>query len=145
MATVPATIEKLKQQTVADHPAGSVHAQVDEVTTKRTKDQKPYLEIQLRDATASFPLRVWSDHHSFGFCSELRAGDFVQIEGDFMVRAAFGVHARNRIVLPPERTVVPLPLLHLVASCRGEKEFAAPVEPKTTEAMALHLIDNLDA
>jgi 3'-5' exoribonuclease len=95
MATVPATIEKLKQQTVADSPAGSVHAQVDEVTAKRTKDQKPYLEIQLRDATASFPLRVWSDHHSFGFCSELRPGDFVEIEGDFLVSAAFGLEARN--------------------------------------------------
>jgi 3'-5' exoribonuclease len=95
MATVPATIEELKQQTVADNSAGSIHAQVDEVTSKRTKDQKPYLEIHLRDATANFPLRVWSDHPSFGFCSELRAGDFVEIQGDFMVSAAFGLEARN--------------------------------------------------
>jgi 3'-5' exoribonuclease len=95
MATVPATIEELKLQTVADHPAGSIHAQVDEVTAKRTKDQKPYLEIQLRDATAGFPLRVWSDHPSFGFCSELRAGDFIEIEGDFIVSPAFGLEARN--------------------------------------------------
>ena len=95
MATVSATIEELKQQTVADNPAGSIHAQVDEVTSKWTKDQKPYLEIHLRDATANFPLRVWSDHPSFGFCSELRAGDFVEIQGDFMVSAAFGLEARN--------------------------------------------------
>src|SRR5580704_1211027 len=106
MATVPATIEKLKQQTVADHPAGSVHAQVDEVTTKRTKDQKPYLEILLRDATASFPFRVWSDHHAFGFCSELRPGDFVEVQGDFVVSAAFGLEAKNwhvRFLSPSEK------------------------------------------
>jgi len=95
MATVPATIEELKQQTVAEHSAGSVHAQIDEVASKRTKDQKPYLEIVLRDWTASFPLRVWSDHLSFGFCSELRTGDFVEVEGDFTVTAAFGLEAKN--------------------------------------------------
>jgi 3'-5' exoribonuclease len=95
MAIVPATIEELKQRTVADHPAGSIHAQVDDVAAKRTKDQKPYLEIVLRDATASFPFRVWSDHHDFGFCSELRTGDFVEVQGDFIVSAAFGLEARN--------------------------------------------------
>src|SRR5271165_3682984 len=95
MATVPATIEDLKQQTIADQSAGCVHAQIDEVITKRTKDQKPYLEILLRDGTAIFPLRVWSDHPLFGFCSELRTGDFVEVEGDFVVSAAFGLEARN--------------------------------------------------
>ena len=95
MATVPVTIEELKQQTMADHSAGSVHAQIDEVASKRTKDQKPYLEILLRDRTASFPLRVWSDHPSFGYCSELRTGDFVEVQGDFMVTPTFGLEARN--------------------------------------------------
>jgi 3'-5' exoribonuclease len=90
-----ATIEELKQQTVAEHSAGSVHAQIDEVITKRTKDQKPYLEILLRDQTASFPLRVWSDHPSFGFCSELRSGHFVEVQGDFIVSPTFGLEARN--------------------------------------------------
>jgi 3'-5' exoribonuclease len=95
MATVPATIEELKQQTVPDHSAVSVHAQIDEVAAKHTKDQKPYLAILLRDRTASFPLRVWSDHPSFGFCSELRTGDFVEVQGEFIVTAAFGLEARN--------------------------------------------------
>jgi 3'-5' exoribonuclease len=107
MDTVPATIEALKQQTVADQSASSIHAQVDELANKRTKDQKPYLEIFLRDATASFPFRVWSDHHAFGFCSELRVGDFVEVQGDFVVSAAFGLEARNwqvRFLSPSEKT-----------------------------------------
>jgi 3'-5' exoribonuclease len=95
MATVPASIEELKQQTIAEHSSGSVHAQIDGVATKQTKDQKPYLEIVLRDQTTSFPLRVWSDHPSFAFCSELRTGDFVEIQGDFFVSPAFGLEARN--------------------------------------------------
>lgn len=95
MATVPVTIEEVKQQTGPEYSGSSVHAQVDEVVTRRTKDQKPYLEILLRDGTASFPLRVWSDHPSFGFCSELRSGDFVEVQGDFIVTAAFGLEARN--------------------------------------------------
>jgi 3'-5' exoribonuclease len=48
-------------------------------------------------------------------------------------------------VLSPDSDLVRLHLLHLVASHHGEKEFGSPVEPKTPEAMALHLIDNLDA
>src|ERR1700675_1621656 len=95
MDTAPATIEALKQQTAADQSVSSIHAQVDELASKRTKDQKPYLEILLRDATASFPFRVWSDHHAFGFCSELRSGDFVEVQGDFVVNAAFGLEAKN--------------------------------------------------
>jgi 3'-5' exoribonuclease len=106
MDTVPATIEALKQQTVADQSACSIHAQIDELASKRTKDQKPYLEILLRDATASFPFRVWSDHHAFGFCSELRVGDFVEVQGDFIVSPAFGLEARNwqvRFLSPAEK------------------------------------------
>jgi 3'-5' exoribonuclease len=106
MDTVPATIEALKQQTAADQSVSSIHAQVDELASKRTKDQKPYLEILLRDATASFPFRVWSDHHAFGFCSELRSGDFVEVQGDFVVNAAFGLEAKNwqvRFLSPSEK------------------------------------------
>jgi 3'-5' exoribonuclease len=106
MATVPATIEELKRQTGTDLSAGAVHAQIDEVAAKRTKDQRPFLEILLRDRTAGFPLRVWSDHPSFGFCSELRTGDFVEVEGDFVISATFGLEARNwsvRFLSAPEK------------------------------------------
>jgi 3'-5' exoribonuclease len=106
MASVPATIEELKQQIGTELSAASVHAQIDEVAAKRTKDQKPFLEILLRDQTAGFPLRVWSDHPSFGFCSELRTGDFVEVQGDFMVTATFGLEAKNwsvRFLSGPEK------------------------------------------
>ena len=91
---VPATIENLKQEAIADRASASLHAQVDGVAAKQTKEQKPYLEILLRDSTASFSLRVWSDHPSYEFSSELRAGDFVEVRGDFFVSPAFGLEVR---------------------------------------------------
>ena len=94
MSTVPATIENLKQQTIADRASASLHAQVDGVAPKQTKEQKPYLEILLRDGTAGFLLRVWSDHPSYEFSSQLRAGDFVEVRGDFFVSPSFGLEAR---------------------------------------------------
>jgi len=47
--------------------------------------------------------------------------------------------------LVPDSDLVRLHLIHLIAAHHGEKQFGSPVEPKTPEAMALHLIDNLDA
>ena len=38
-----------------------------------------------------------------------------------------------------------LHLLHLIAAHHGQLEFGSPVLPKTPEAIALHLIDNMDA
>jgi 3'-5' exoribonuclease len=35
--------------------------------------------------------------------------------------------------------------LHLIASHHGELQFGSPVEPKTPEAIALNMVDNLDA
>jgi len=60
----------------------------------RYRVQKPYLEILLRDGTAGFLLRVWSDHPSYEFSSQLRAGDFVEVRGDFFVSPSFGLEAR---------------------------------------------------
>ena len=45
---------------------------------------------------------------------------------------------------PPAETVR-LHLLHLIASHHGQREYGAPVTPRTAEAWALHYIDNLDA
>ncbi len=95
MSTAPTTIENLKQRTNADRATASLHAQVDGVAAKQTKDQKPYLELFLRDSTSGFTLRVWSDHPSYGFSCDLRVGDFVEIEGDFYVSPSYGLEAKG--------------------------------------------------
>ena len=45
----------------------------------------------------------------------------------------------------PPRELVREHLLHLVASHHGQKEYGAPVTPRTPEAWMLHHIDNIDA
>ncbi len=45
----------------------------------------------------------------------------------------------------PPREIVREHLLHLIASHHGQKEYGAPVTPRTPEAWMLHHIDNIDA
>jgi 3'-5' exoribonuclease len=45
----------------------------------------------------------------------------------------------------PPREIVREHLLHLIASHHGQKEYGAPVTPRTPEAWLLHHIDNIDA
>jgi 3'-5' exoribonuclease len=45
----------------------------------------------------------------------------------------------------PPREMVRQHLLHLIASHHGQKEYGAPVTPRTPEAWILHHIDNIDA
>lgn len=47
--------------------------------------------------------------------------------------------------IQPASEDVRIHLLHLVAAHHGELQFGSPVEPKTPEAAALNMIDNLDA
>lgn len=80
-----------------------------------------------------------------------------QLHGEMLGHIIIGLELINKLwmelapereewkALLPENETVRLHLLHLVASHHGELEFGSPVQPKTPEALALHLIDNLDA
>lgn len=53
---------------------------------------------------------------------------------------------RERVAAIPDFPAdLALTLEHLVLSHQGKKEFASPVEPMTPEAIALHMIDDLDS
>jgi 3'-5' exoribonuclease len=58
-----------------------------------------------------------------------------------------GLEANAEFSAPanPPRESVREHLLHLVASHHGQKEYGAPVTPRTPEAWMLHHIDNIDA
>jgi 3'-5' exoribonuclease len=83
----------------------------------------------------------------FGIVPDLR--------GELMGHLSIGVELVNALwrelpkeeweeLLPPSEEVR-LHLLHLIAAHHGQLEYGSPILPKTPEAMALHLIDNLDA
>lgn len=75
--------------------------------------------------------------------------------GDMLGHIVIGVELINKFwqaldvtqwaAIEPGSENVRLHLLHLVAAHHGTHEFGSPVLPKTPEAIALHMIDNLDA
>ena len=81
------------------------------------------------------------------------------LRGELIGHVSIGVELVNRLwqrlkesaefaqwsSLTPGSESVRLHLIHLVAAHHGERQFGSPVEPRTPEAMTLHLIDNLDA
>jgi 3'-5' exoribonuclease len=72
-----------------------VHVQVEGVTAKVTREQKPYCELNLADACDRMTLRVWSDHPEFRACGSLKAADFIELTGEFVQHQQFGLDARN--------------------------------------------------
>lgn len=83
----------------------------------------------------------------FGIVPDLR--------GELMGHLSIGIELVNSLwrelpkeeweKLQPPSEEVRLHLLHLIGSHHGQLEYGSPVVPKTPEAIALHLIDNLDA
>jgi len=77
------------------------------------------------------------------------------MRGELMGHISIGIELINTLwrKLPletwkevsPASEDVRLHLIHLVAAHHGEYEFGSPVLPKTSEALVLHFIDNLDA
>jgi 3'-5' exoribonuclease len=72
-----------------------VHAQVDLVVTKTTKDGKPYFEVHFIDARDRVALRAWSDAPVYALCGALQKGHCVEINGDFSHHNSFGLEARR--------------------------------------------------
>ena len=93
MSASTKTIAELMRGTREEGPfEGELHAQIESVAAKNTRDGKPYLQVALADATGQWTLRVWSDHRQFRECSALAAGAFVSVRGAF-VGGAYGLEA----------------------------------------------------
>lgn len=78
-----------------------------------------------------------------------------ELRGELLGHISIGIEAVNALwrKLPleewrgiePSSENVRLHLLHLIASHHGELQYGSPIEPKTPEAIALNMVDNLDA
>jgi 3'-5' exoribonuclease len=78
--------------------------------------------------------------------------------GELMGHISIGIEVLNKLwheaaeqnpgtfaVTEPPSDLIREHLIHLIASHHGQREFGAPVTPRTPEAHLLHYIDNLDA
>ncbi len=80
-----------------------------------------------------------------------------QVVGELLGHISIGIELVNKLwrtvesrpdfqeTGTPAAETVRQHLLHLIASHHGQKEYGAPVTPRTPEGWALHYIDNLDA
>lgn len=68
-------------------------------------------------------------------------------EGELVGHIAIGIEIINRAVskLSNFSRYIQTELKHMVLSHHGEKEWGSPVVPKTTEAIVLHMADDLDS
>ena len=89
------TITHLKREAQQDRTGAKIHAQVESVNKKETRDAKPFYELTLADAQAKLTLRAWSDSPNFEQCDALSAGDFVEVTGEFAHSANFGVESKK--------------------------------------------------
>jgi 3'-5' exoribonuclease len=88
--------------------------------------------------------------HDLGKLRELGAmpaNDYT-LEGQLLGHIVLGQNMLHECIAALEGVVprhLVLHLDHLIVSHHGQREWGSPVEPATAEAMALHLIDNLDS
>ena len=72
------------------------HVQVKEIAEKKTKNDKPYLEVHVVDSCDNIMLRAWEDAPVYKRCKELlEHGHCVEISGEFAHHATFGLEART--------------------------------------------------
>jgi 3'-5' exoribonuclease len=89
------SISNLKRAASGGRVEAVLHVQVETITQKETKDQKPYYEIILADAEAKMTLRAWSDSPAFQSCAAMKRGEFLEISGDFVNNGSFGLDAKH--------------------------------------------------
>jgi 3'-5' exoribonuclease len=89
------SIANLKRIAASGRVDAILHVQVDALTRKETRDQKPYFELTLADAEGKITLRAWSDSPAFATCEGLQRGEFLEVTGSFAVNGNFGLDAKQ--------------------------------------------------
>jgi 3'-5' exoribonuclease len=89
------TILSLKAAAQHGRVDARLHAQIDTLSRKETKEGKPYFEVVVADAEARLPLRAWSDGPAFTLCDGLTQGDFLEVTGEFSLSGAYGLESKR--------------------------------------------------
>ena len=88
-------IVHLKRAAAEQRIEARVHAQIESLTRKDTREGKPFYAAVLADAGAKLTLRAWSDGPAFEFCEHAKAGAFVEVEGEFTMSPGFGLDSKR--------------------------------------------------
>ena len=61
----------------------SLDAQVQAVSTRKTKGGAPYLEVTFTDALKQFAIKIWENKPQFQLMRDIPEGAFVRLSGDW--------------------------------------------------------------
>ena len=89
------TILSLKQAAQAGRVEARLHAQVDTIARKETREGKPFYEVTVADAEARLVLRAWSDGPAFPLCDGLKSGAFLEVAGEFALSGSYGLDSKR--------------------------------------------------
>ena len=128
-------IVHLKRAAAEQRTEARVHAQLESLTRKDTREGKPFYTAVFADAEAKLTLRAWSDAPAFEFCESAKAGTFVEIAGEFSSSTGFGLDAKRWSIreLKPDEIA---DLLEGPAELRGKQAADFAFIEETTRAIA---------
>ncbi len=91
----PVSICDLKRAAGGGRVEGAVHCQVESISKKETREQKPYWELVVADAEGKLTLRAWNDSPNYALCASLVKGSFLEITGEFVLNPPYGLDAKK--------------------------------------------------
>ncbi len=90
----PISIASLKQQVGETPVAAAVYAQLQSRATRKTKADKPYLDLVFADSTGSFHLKIWSDSPLYQDAAALTETAVFRLEGRW-TQSSYGIDSRD--------------------------------------------------
>ena len=97
----PISISSLKEQSGETPVAAAVHAQLQSRATRKTKSDKPYLELSFADSTGHFSLKIWSDSPIYQQADALSEGAVFRLEGKWTL-GQYGMDCKELAFLQPD-------------------------------------------
>jgi 3'-5' exoribonuclease len=90
----PLRIATLKEQAGETPVAAAIVAQLQSRATRKTKADKPYLELVFADSTGNFHLKIWSDSPVYQQADALAEAAVIRLEGKW-TQNQYGLDARE--------------------------------------------------
>jgi len=83
-------LQEIKGQCL-EPTSAALPVQLAKITTRQTASGKPYIDLEVADATDTIRLKIWSDTDAFEFCQTAQNGEICTLDGEFYVND-FGVN-----------------------------------------------------
>ena len=101
----PISIAALKEQAGETPVVAAVHAQLQSRATRKTKADKPYLELVFADSTGNFHLKIWSDSPAYQNAAALTEAAVCRLEGKW-TQNSYGIESRDLAFHQPDATAL---------------------------------------